>query len=170
MQSLLPDTTLHTSSQEIFTAIRDLHIHMRMSLLCTVPSLLLSYIHSYTQVKKKRRIPPMRKTFFPDNRPVTFDLEVHPVDAIVVGESEAKLLAFVVGMPVMMQDTGQIEAGRSHEMLQQSRIMTMLFTMKGELLVVFMLTVGLCLLYSCSQWVCACSYTRMFCGARAGGS
>ncbi len=86
-------------------------------------------------MKKKRRIPPTRKTFFPENRPVTFDLEVHPVDAIVVGESEAKLLAFVVGMPVMMQDTGQIEAGRSHEMLQQSRIMTMLFTMKGKLLV-----------------------------------
>jgi hypothetical protein len=98
----------------------------------TVPISTLTCTPTRKQIIKRRRIPPTRKTFFLENRPVTFDLEVHPVEAFVTGESEPKLLALVVGMPVLMQDSGQIEAGRSHEMLQQSRIMTMLFTMKGE--------------------------------------
>jgi hypothetical protein len=85
----------------------------------------------HQKVVKQRKVLNSRKTFFPDKNPVTFDLEVHPVECVFPGEKEVKVLAFVVGLPVVMQDTGQIEAGRSHEMLQQSRIMTMLFTMKG---------------------------------------
>lgn len=89
-------------------------------------------MHDWHQkVYKQKRMLITRKTFFNDKKPVTFDLEVHPVNTKFPGEQDVKVLAFVVGMPVTMQDTGQIESGRSHEMLQQSRIMTMLFTMKG---------------------------------------
>lgn len=88
----------------------------------------------HRKVTVERSTVTSRKTFYVEKCPVTFDLEVQPIPAVFPGETETKVLALVVGVPVLLHDIGQIESGRSHEMLQQSRVMTLLFSIKGSLI------------------------------------